>query len=68
MNINGQTYEVITRDTIETIRGRGLKNLAAEMEANNCIAQTYVKKPRGRNIYSVHEFADGRLSYLTKVA
>ena len=67
LDLNGVTYDIISQDTTEEMEARGLVNIA-ELYRQNGVAREYgLRRPRGRRIFSVHEYEDGRFGSLTKL-
>lgn len=51
VEIEGITYQIIQRDTPDALRARGLGNIAAHLETNGKVAQVYLRRPRGQQVY-----------------
>ena len=57
ITIQGQDYVVIERETVEDYEARGLENLVQFMNETGRVAQLQVRKPKGRVMFFVAEFA-----------
>jgi hypothetical protein len=62
ININGITYEILSRITPKDQENAGRIHLANEMRSLNQAAQLYLKRPKGRKMYFTVENLKGQAS------
>lgn len=60
ITIDGTLYEVVSRETADQAEARGHVNVARYMRDVGSKAQTILKRPKGRTLYHIHEFENGR--------
>lgn len=60
VEIDGITYDIIRRDTAESLRAEGHIHTADAMERHRAIADLYVSRPKGRVIHTVWEYTPSK--------
>lgn len=60
LKIQGATYTVVTRESLDDVIAAGHVNTAANMKRNGQVARLTMRRSNGKNIYQVMEFEGGR--------
>ena len=67
LTINGQAYTVEQVETAADKRANGHPRTAGLMEERGIQASIFIRRPAGRVVSQVWQFADGRFSQLTRI-
>ena len=67
ITINGTNWQVLRKDTPESLRDAGYINLAAHMTEENQAAQIYIKRNESRLVFMVVQSAGGAFSTPTRI-